>query len=62
MPLIRRAMNVSARPIRLFASPWSPPAWMKTNDNMIDSKAVCVRQASDSEVWVWIHPKCPQSL
>jgi len=29
--------------IKLFASPWSPPGWMKTNGAMIDSKAVCLR-------------------
>jgi len=29
IPFIRAAMSASSRPIRLLASPWSPPAWMK---------------------------------
>jgi glucosylceramidase len=41
LPLIRLARAAAAawtpEPIRLFASPWSPPAWMKTNENMINS-------------------------
>ena len=34
IPFIRAAMQVLGRPIKLFASPWSPPAWMKTNGEM----------------------------
>ncbi len=34
-PVIRDAQRVAAAPIRLLASPWSPPAWMKTNGRMI---------------------------
>jgi glucosylceramidase len=34
IPLIRAAMQVAGRPLKLFASPWSPPAWMKTNQEM----------------------------
>lgn len=34
IPMIRDAMRVSGDKIRLFASPWSPPAWMKTNGQM----------------------------
>lgn len=33
IPLIKAAMEV-AGPIKLFASPWSPPAWMKTSGMM----------------------------
>eukprot|EP01032_Pedospumella_encystans_P014845 gene14845-17027_t len=29
LPFIRRAVAASERPIKLVASPWSPPAWMK---------------------------------
>eukprot|EP01035_Chromulina_nebulosa_P041716 gene41716-56479_t len=29
IPLLQRAMGLSSLPIRLVASPWSPPAWMK---------------------------------
>jgi glucosylceramidase len=34
IPFIRGAMQVAGRPIKFFASPWSPPAWMKTNGQM----------------------------
>jgi glucosylceramidase len=34
LPLIRAAMQVAGGPIKLFASPWSPPAWMKTTGMM----------------------------
>jgi len=33
-PLIKRALNASVLPVKLFGSPWSPPAWMKTNNQM----------------------------
>ena len=31
IPMIRRAKATSSRPIKLMLSPWSPPAYMKTN-------------------------------
>jgi len=34
IPFIRAAMQVAGGPIKLLASPWSPPAWMKTNGEM----------------------------
>lgn len=34
IPMIRQAMEVAGGALRLFASPWSPPAWMKTNGRM----------------------------
>jgi glucosylceramidase len=34
IPLVRRAMDIAGRPLRIFASPWSPPAWMKTTRRM----------------------------
>src|SRR3989304_74222 len=35
IPLIRRAMAASGNRLRLFASPWSPPAFMKDNNYML---------------------------
>lgn len=35
IPLIKRALAASSNKLQLFASPWSPPAWMKTNNNML---------------------------
>lgn len=34
IPLILRAQQVAKKPLPLLASPWSPPAWMKTNGQM----------------------------
>ena len=34
LPFIRAALQRAAAPIRLLVSPWSPPAWMKTNGQM----------------------------
>ena len=34
LPFIRAALRVAGRPVQLLASPWSPPAWMKTNGTM----------------------------
>jgi glucosylceramidase len=36
LPFIRAALAAAGRPVRLLASPWSPPAWMKTNGAMND--------------------------
>ena len=34
LPLIHAATRTAGRPLRLLASPWSPPAWMKTTGRM----------------------------
>ncbi|XP_041373203.1 LOW QUALITY PROTEIN: lysosomal acid glucosylceramidase-like [Gigantopelta aegis] len=34
IPIIQRAKALSQRSISIFGSPWSAPAWMKTNKNM----------------------------
>lgn len=33
-PVLDEALNVTRGRIKLFASPWSPPAWMKTNRHL----------------------------
>lgn len=35
IPLIQRAIQAAGGELPLFASPWSPPAWMKDNKNML---------------------------
>jgi glucosylceramidase len=35
IPLIKRAMAASGHRLKLFASPWSPPAYMKSNHDML---------------------------
>jgi glucosylceramidase len=34
LPLIKAAQRVAEGPLKLLASPWSPPAWMKSNGQM----------------------------
>ena len=35
IPFIKRAMQASGGKLQLYISPWSPPAWMKSNNNML---------------------------
>ena len=35
IPFIKSAIEKSGNHFKMFASPWSPPAWMKTNNNML---------------------------
>jgi len=35
IPLIKAAFETTGNNLVLFASPWSPPAWMKSNNNML---------------------------
>jgi len=34
LPFIKAAQQVAKQPIKLLVSPWSPPAWMKSNGQM----------------------------
>eukprot|EP00929_Paragymnodinium_shiwhaense_P091391 TRINITY_DN51365_c0_g1_i1.p1 TRINITY_DN51365_c0_g1~~TRINITY_DN51365_c0_g1_i1.p1 ORF type:complete len:601 (+),score=82.30 TRINITY_DN51365_c0_g1_i1:76-1803(+) len=34
VPMIQRALSIAPQGLKIFASPWSPPAWMKTNGQM----------------------------
>ena len=34
IPFIKDALELSLEPIKILASPWSPPSWMKTNNQM----------------------------
>ncbi len=34
IPMIKAAEKVAGKKIRLLASPWSPPSWMKSNNDM----------------------------
>jgi glucosylceramidase len=35
IPLIKQAITAAGNNLPLFVSPWSPPAWMKTNNSML---------------------------
>jgi glucosylceramidase len=34
IPMIKETTHLTGQPLKLLASPWSPPAWMKTNGQM----------------------------
>jgi glucosylceramidase len=36
IPFIKKVIAAAGGQINLFVSPWSPPAWMKDNNNMLD--------------------------
>jgi glucosylceramidase len=40
LPFIKAAQRVAGKPLKLLASPWSPPAWMKTNGRMNNGGAL----------------------
>jgi glucosylceramidase len=35
LPFIKAALATAKGPVKIYASPWSPPAWMKTNNDML---------------------------
>ena len=35
IPLIKKAINTATGKLSVYVSPWSPPAWMKSNDDML---------------------------
>jgi len=35
IPFIKKAMHATGGKMKLFVSPWSPPSWMKDNNNML---------------------------
>ena len=39
LPLLRQALRLNPR-IKVIATPWSPPAWMKTNQSLIGGRLI----------------------
>lgn len=35
LPFVKAAISAAGGALKIFASPWSPPAWMKTNGDML---------------------------
>jgi glucosylceramidase len=58
IPLIRRAMAASGNRLKLFASPWSPPAYMKDNNDMLHGGHLRPEYAS---AWALYYTKFIQS-
>ena len=58
IPLIRRAMAASGNRMKLFASPWSPPAYMKDNNDMLHGGHL---RAEYREAWALYYTKFIES-
>jgi glucosylceramidase len=43
IPFILRASQAAGEKLRLFGTPWSPPFWMKTNNNMNGTSSPCIK-------------------
>ena len=48
LPFIKRARDAARGNLRLYASPWSPPAWMKTNGDMLHGGKL---KPEDRQAW-----------
>ncbi len=48
LPFIKRAREAAKGNLRLYASPWSPPAWMKTNGEMLHGGKL---KPEDRQAW-----------
>lgn len=52
IPLLRRALVMSKRPLLLFGSPWTAPAWMKSNGD-VRGKGTLKGKAGDKYHKTW---------
>ncbi|HUI91018.1 MAG TPA: glycoside hydrolase family 30 protein [Chitinivibrionales bacterium] len=59
IPTIKEAMNVTGTDIRIFASPWSPSAWMKSNNNMLNGGTLL---ATCEDAWALMYVKYVQEM
>ncbi|WED23884.1 hypothetical protein L3Q72_21875 [Vibrio sp. JC009] len=59
IPMIKQAQALSDNEITLFSSPWSPPAWMKTNGEMNNGGKL---KAEYRQAWALYYCKYIQSM
>ncbi|HEY4299775.1 MAG TPA: glycoside hydrolase family 30 protein [Candidatus Didemnitutus sp.] len=59
MPLLHEAIKASGGHLRILASPWSPPAWMKTNFRMDDGGSLRPEYAA---AWAQYYVKFVQAM
>mmetsp|Transcript_38666 Transcript_38666/g.61275 ORF Transcript_38666/g.61275 Transcript_38666/m.61275 type:complete len:529 (-) Transcript_38666:63-1649(-) len=57
LPLTWMAQNASSSKIQLFASPWSAPAWMKTNDNFVGGSLIGTAGDNYHQTWANYYSK-----
>ena len=58
LPFIKKAIAAAGGRMTLYASPWSPPAWMKSNDNMLRGGKL---KADCYEAWAGCYVKFIQA-
>ncbi|HZI20926.1 MAG TPA: glycoside hydrolase family 30 protein [Gemmatimonadales bacterium] len=58
IPLIKRALAASGNRLKLFASPWSPPAYMKDNNDMLHGGHL---RAEYADAWALYYTKFIQA-
>lgn len=54
IPMIKRATAAAGGELMLYASPWSPPAWMKDNNNMLQGGKLLPEYA---DAWAMYYTK-----
>jgi glucosylceramidase len=59
VPVIRQALRIPGADIKIFGSPWSPPAWMKTNSSMFNGGEL---NASCFTAWALYYVKYIQAM
>lgn len=59
LPLLHDANRAAGGKLRILASPWSPPAWMKTNNRMDDGGSLRSEYAS---AWARYYVKFVQAM
>lgn len=58
IPLIKKAITAAGGKLTLFVSPWSPPAWMKDNNDMLHGGKL---KGSAAEAWANYYVKFIQA-
>ena len=59
IPGLKAAMSVPGSNFLLFASPWSPPAWMKSNNNMLNGGTL---KSNCADAWALCYVKYIQGM
>jgi glucosylceramidase len=59
IPTIKQAMALPGADIKIFASPWSPSAWMKSNNNMLNGGTLLPASAN---AWALFFVKYIQAM
>jgi len=58
IPFIKQALSVSDVPLKIFATPWSPPAWMKGNGKMTGSSYPGLKEGDNyHQAWALYYTK-----